>query len=68
MAKDIVMDFGNLQGYFTDGYGFLLIGSIALLIIAIAVRATRKPPAETPDAPELRWWRAERRLQTQYDV
>ena len=62
------MDIGNLQAYFTHGYGFLLIGSIALLIVAIAIRATRRPPMETSDAPDLRWWRADRRLQTQYDV
>ena len=62
------MDFGNLHAYFTHGYGFLLIGSIALLIVAIAIRATRRPPTETSDAPDLRWWRADRRLQTQYDV
>lgn len=62
------MDFGNLQAYFSEGYGFLLIGSIALLVIAIAIRATRKAPHGEPDAPDLRWWRADRRLHTQYDV
>jgi len=62
------MDFGNLQAYFTQEYGFLLIGSIALLIIAIAIRATRKPSIEPSDAPDLRWWRADRRFRTQYDV
>ncbi len=62
------MDFGNLQAYFTHGYGFLLIGSIALLIIAIAIKATRKEPVDVSDAPDLRWWRADRQIVTQYDV
>jgi hypothetical protein len=62
------MDFGNLQAYFSDGYGLLLIGSIALLIIAIAIKATRKTPVQTSDGPDLRWWRSERRFVTQYDV
>lgn len=62
------MDFGNLQAYFTHGYGFLLIGSIALLIVAIGIKATRKTPVETSDAPDLRWWRADRSFVTQYDL
>ena len=62
------MEFGNLQAYFTDGDGFLLIGSIALLIIAIAIKVTRKGPVEVSDAPDLRWWRADRQIVTQYDV
>jgi hypothetical protein len=68
LAKDNAMDFGNLQAYFTHGYGFLLVGSIALLIIAIAIKATRKGPVEISDGPDLRWWRADRRFETQYDV
>ena len=62
------MDFGNLQAYFTHGYGFLLIGSVALLIVAIAIKATRKTPTEPSDAPDLRWWRSDRRFITQYDI
>jgi hypothetical protein len=62
------MDFGSLQAYFTNGYGFLLIGSIALLIVAIAIKATRKTPVEASDEPDLRWWRSERRFATQYDI
>ncbi len=62
------MDFATLQAYFTQGYGFLLIGSIALLVIAIAIKVTRKEPSDVPDAPDLRWWRADRQIVTQYDV
>lgn len=62
------MDLAQLQHYFTDGTLYLLIGSIALLILAVGLKATRKNNVEVAEGPDLRWWRADRRFATQYDM
>jgi len=63
------MDFGALQSYLSDPYGMLLVGSVALLIVAVGIRTLRKDrPVAAPDGTDMRWWRADRQYVTQYDV
>ena len=63
------MGFGALQSYLSDPYGMLLVGSVALLIVAVSIKTVRKGRAlPAPEGPDMRWWRAERQYVTQYDV
>lgn len=59
---------GSLQHYFVDGTGYLLIGSIALLIVALVIRALQRDEIVVSDGPDLRWWRADRQFVTQYEI
>jgi len=53
------MDIQELFAQMQEPQRWLLMGSIALLLVAIPLKVmeARRERVKTPDGPDLRWWR-----------